>query len=1124
MSYTLVTNGPGDPSVALQVSGTILGIHMTVQIEKGPDSTALSGTCSLTENDLLRILSNLSSDWEKEFRESPLYPLVKDLKLETALIYDSRGDLAAVGHVTSSKESAALGILKNGGDLLLLLSFTDQSLNDALCANDSFTDFLAKVIEVAGAMNLCIGFKKGTAASFSDAGSRFSKIEKAVFDKSVFERVALPDRKELDNQTIIVSGKVVLESSSLEFLRSLGRIVPSGSAVSLTAGYGSPSFILIRITKGSETLEIMNDGLSFRHLDCYLKLGSPILIDVKGMLDFDINGQASTFIIDCKASSSSFGISAEYGGAPIPFGDLFSLSQIGLSIGEAKDLLTFGIWGIVQLQKIDLFALFFAQVGGGTVRILAMGLALNRLSISSLIQSLMRVTLPGSDYFDFIKLEPFPLESTVMETNVFSDLSREGLDKIAETFNKACSGKLGGRASSPVKGDSIIVRADGSNGWVLTDEINVRHYSITKSGKISLSPQFYYCTEANLSAGSYNLYKGMFVCASIEILKQRINIYGEVDDKNGFEALVMVAPIKNSWIKLTKSDKNYALMETGSNSIVEQYLHDGDGPIFYLCLKKNNYRMYLDASLEITFLSLKAATYLSFESGSFYLYAQIKFFLIEARLMLSASYSDFNNSSFFFKITLDFSFFQDIAQTVINMVRAFVAKTQARITDVQNKLAYAQQQVLGLQYQIDNVNRKIDSYSYELSHLKWYMFWKIPYYICVLGVLEVEKAGIYIAMGVAYAALEIAKLALEAVKQVTGAIGWLIEKLVEAVSSIFYLKEISITLDAKASQSMSAALSACFTLFGKDYTINTSASLSGNVSSGIHSSISNNVTSRTQSELNNMDKLDAVACIDTALKDYIEQSDFPYTDCDEYCQCISDGLEFVSKSATTYGALGAFYKYTYGKDDDLRESRTGQIVNRLSNARSQWMGNFEILLNVDCESLIQEVKKETQANGTQNDCSENVLGALEEKGKKFRNFQEYLLEQKDIISKMDENFQEATRSVQDSIFSSLPEQDCSNDSEDLGERYYESVFNICSDFALNDENAPDNSLDGFELDDKETYFINPANEPIINAMFLKVCENSESPRLQNMKSRVQENLESKQKLKNYRVRIPIVNE
>ena len=98
------------------------------------------------------------------------------------------------------------------------------------------------------------------------------------------------------------------------------------------------------------------------------------------------------------------------------------------------------------------------------------------------------------------------------------------------------------------------------------------------------------------------------------------------------------------------------------------------------------------------------------------------------------------------------------------------------------------------------------------------------------------------------------------------------------------------------------------------------------------------------------------------------------------------------------------------------------------------------------------------------------------------------------------------------------------DSEDLGERYYESVFNICSDFALNDENAPDNSLDGFELDDKETYFINPANEPIINAMFLKVCENSESPRLQNMKSRVQENLESKQKLKNYRVRIPIVNE
>lgn len=1118
-----MTNGLDGPSVALQVSGTILGIHMTAQIERRSDIITLSGACSLTENDLLKLLSNLSPDWEREFRESPLYPLVKDLKLETALIYDSQGNLATVGHVLSSKESAALGILKNGGSLLLLLSFTDQSLNDKLGANDQFTDFLTNLIEVAGAMNLCIGFKKGAVTSFLDAGRRLSKIEKAVFDKSVFEKIVLLDRRELDNLSIIVSGKAVLESSSLEFLRSLGRIMPGGSTVSLTAGYGSPSFILIRITKDSETLELMDDGLSLRYLDCSLQLGSPIVIDVKGMLDFEINGQASTFIVDCKASASSFGISAEYGGAPILFGDLFSLYQIGLSIGESKGLLTFGIWGIVQLQKVDLFALFFAQVEGEAIRILAMGLALNRLSISSLIQSLMHVTLPGADYFDIIKLEPFPLESTTMETAVFSDLSREGLKKIAEAFNAACSGRLGGRPCSPAKGDSIIVRTDGSDGWILTDEINVRHYSITKSGKISLSPQFYYCTEANLSAGSYNLYKGMFVCASIEILKQRINIYGEVDDKNGFEALVMVAPIQNSWIKLTKSSKNCVLMETGSNSIVEQYLHDGDGPVFYLCLKKNNYRMYLDASLEIAFPPLKAAAYLSFESGSFYLYAQIEFFLIEASLMLSASYSDFNNSSFFFKIILDFSFFQDIAQTVINIVRDFVAKTQARITDVQNKLAYAQQQVLSLQYQIDEVNRKIDSYSYELAHLEWYLFWKEPYYLCVLGVLEIEKAGIYVAMGVAYAALEIAKLALEAVKQVTEAVGWLIQKLVEAVSSIFYLKEVSIILDAKASQSMSAALSACFTLFGKDYTVNTSASLSGDVSGGIHNSVSNNVTSRTRSELNNMNQLDAASCIDSALKDYIEQSDFPYTDCDEYRQCISDGLEFVSKSASTYGALGAFYKHIYGYDDDLMESRTGQIVNRLSNARSQWMGNFEMLLDVDCESLIQQVKRETQANDTQNDCSENVLKSLEEKGKKFRNFQEYLLEQREIISKMDENFQEATRSVQDSIFSSLPEQDRSNDSEDLGELYYESVFNICSDFSLNDENAPDNSLDRFELEDKETYFINPANEPIVNAMFLKVCENSESQRLQNMKSRVQENLESKQKLKNYRVRIPIVD-
>ena len=1117
-----MTENSKDPSVALQISGTILGIKMTAQIERASDNTILSGTCSLTENDLLKLLANLSADWEREFRESPLYSLIKDLKLEMALVYDSRGKLAAVGHTRSQKAASAAGVLKEGGSLLLLFTFSEDHLAQSFNNNEPFTDFLSKIAEIAGSMNLCLGFKKGGMTSFSNAGQEFSKIEQAAFQNSVFQGLLLPDRSELDKATAIVSAKAALDSSSLGFFQQLGKMLPAGTVVSLTAGYGKPSFILIRIRQEKNAnVEVLDGELSLRYLDCAFQLGSTIVIDVKGLLDFEINGQPSTFVVGCKASATSFGISAEYSGAPLSLGGLFSLYQIGMSVGEDKGLLTIGLWGIIKVQKIDLFALFFAQIEGEAVRILAMGLALNRLSLSNILESLLHISLPGANYFDFITLEPFPLKATTIQTEVFSDLSKEGLKKIAELFNKACNGDLGGKSCRPVKSDAIVVRTD-ADGWILTDEVNVRHYTISKTGEISLSPQFYYCTEENLSAGSYNLYKGMFLCTSIKLLGQKINIYGKADDKSGFEALVMVAPIKNSWIKLTKSPKNYpVLMETGSNDIVEQYLHDGEGPVFYLCLKKNEYRMYLDASLEITFLNLKASAYLSFESGSFYLFTEIKFFLIDAKLMLSATYGNFNNSEFFFKITLDLSFLQDVANSVIKMVKEFVARAQAKITDVQNKLTYAQQKVLGLQDQINAVNRKIDSYAYELKHLKWYLFWKAPYYIIVIGGLEIEKAGIYVAMGVAYAALEVAKLALEAVKQVTGAIGWLIQKLAEAISSIFYIKNVSIALDAKASQSMSAALSACFTLFGKDYTINASTKLSGDVKGGVHNNVSSSVTSKTQSELNSMNSEDTVSLIDTALKDYLEQSDFPYQDCDEYCQCLSEGLGFVDKSASIYGALGAFYQQVYGQDDDLLESRTGQMVNKLDAARAQWLGNFDRLLEIDCESLIEEVRKETQANGLRDTCSENDLKLLEEKGAKIKRFQEYVTEQRDNISRMDKNFQEVSSSVKNSISDSLSRYERNDDSEDLGERFYENIFDICSNFALNEDRKDYVSLDSFESEDKETYFINPANEPIINAMFLKVCENSESPRLQSMKSKVQENLESKQKLKNYKIRIPI---
>lgn len=105
-------------SMAVSVKGRILGIPMQAEIVRLADGNTLSGKISLTEEMLLDIMGYLSTDWEMNFYDSPLYPLVEGLRCEGALVLDSRESLVLVVQSTTT----AVGMIKEGNGLLFLLA------------------------------------------------------------------------------------------------------------------------------------------------------------------------------------------------------------------------------------------------------------------------------------------------------------------------------------------------------------------------------------------------------------------------------------------------------------------------------------------------------------------------------------------------------------------------------------------------------------------------------------------------------------------------------------------------------------------------------------------------------------------------------------------------------------------------------------------------------------------------------------------------------------------------------------------------------------------------------------------------------------------------------------------
>lgn len=1130
-------------SAALLADASFLGIPMKVQISKQEDTGGLTGSFRLQEAQVLTLLEQLSLAWKEEFIASPLYPLVQGIDCQGILLADTKGHLEAIGE----SGDFSIGLVRADGKFLLLITVTREGMGTMETA--VFSEFLRELQSALGVERLCVGLKSSGQAGFDRLCGMLASLEKGAFETSRFEQVILPDRKELMNARVLASGEVNLSKSSFFFFRALAQLFPEyagyGEArVSFAAGYGDPSFVLVRLP-----------GMS-----CTFLLGKNPEILVAGHFSFTIGSAPVTFVVNCRGKSDAFGISGEFesASAPIPVWGPFSLNQLGIVIGMERGGFYFGGYGILQMGKLDLFALVFAGQHAGVMTLPALGLALNRMTLVSLMESVLSVELPGLSDMDFLALEPLPLKARRMDTSVFDDTSEKRLLRIAEQFNGVSRGDCGGRSVSPVSGDKLVVRPC-EGGWMMTDKTNIRHYRISAQGEIALVPQMYYCSQENFPAGSYTLYRGVFVCASMVFLGMKVNFFGEMDEKSGFEALVTLSPISLGALTIGRSRHQEKVLSgrfpaAAAGSVMSQYLYDGEGPVFYLCLRKGYFRLYLDASIRLLGI-LEADAYLTCDAGRFYLYTEIQFFLMRAKLMLSADYGDFSKGSFAFSLVIDLSLFQDVMNQVSRLVRAFVAEAQSRISDAQAKLTYAQNKVMGLTSQIQDLDNRIWAYKRELSGLRWYQFIRAAWLLIAIGGLEIAKAGIYMALGAALAVLEIAKLALEAVKHVTGAVGYLIQKLAEGIASVFFLKEIGFSLGLDMDAGMNAAMYTRFNLFGKEYQLDGKMTLRGDVKGALHGKVSRDVTNKTSEELNHMrlaewESLETMDCsqLVTGLRAFLEASDFPYNDCDGYRECLSNALTHEDRYAYLYGCMEAAHYCDMNAEDDMTESHRGQIAEELREGKQFWTSCLGIMAHLDCQELLDEVRKETTAHGFASGANEGFLDEMEKKWAQLRSFQDEVREQMSVIEQMDERFLGKTEMYRDRILEArrgggdrAVRGDGRTGFREKGEtadvqieRYLGELFSICTDEKLMG-NAADAEItetvvqtgqritefhERFHLQDQETFFINPANEPVVDRIFEELCDHSESEQLKELENISKESRSQKESFKHYRIRIP----
>ena len=547
-----------------------------------------------------------------------------------------------------------------------------------------------------------------------------------------------------------------------------------------------------------------------------------IEMDIKSGISFKICGCFTfsfvahcVFNADCAIAPSSFVLSTyTFLSEPIPLFGPFSIGDTCLTI-EIGSKIKFSMYTNLFIREIQLFGALTLQIKGQAVVPQLISACVSDLTIPRLINNLAGRIVEGVEILDFIKISGLSFQKLSPYTK---DVLKNGnLEKISNDFNAQINSEQFQLETDKIKLTPF------AGGYDLTDLKHMRHYFISSDGNLQLTAQFYYASENDV-IGNYTIEKGIFLCGSIEIFNKKFEVLFSYCEGMRLLAYAKIPEINLGFIKMSSSGikgSENEFLPILQNSILSQFFDFSENNrdmIFFLQAEEKDVSFYFDGKL--VFLNfITASARLIYSQG--YILADIRTEfagLLYISLHLKVAYSDFTNAKFEFCFIMDTSGLTEKLKSVTAKIDNAIGKLREKMNNANKEIDRAQAHVNELYSQIKYFDDKIAQCRYSISHAKW---WKKAFVAIAKGVeiggYEIAKAGIYAAIGVATAALNVAKGMLTLSECIGEGVLKAVNGVIKGAMSLFYINYIRLSASAGTfQQGFQAKIQ--FVAFGKTYT------------------------------------------------------------------------------------------------------------------------------------------------------------------------------------------------------------------------------------------------------------------------------------------------------------------
>lgn len=539
--------------------------------------------------------------------------------------------------------------------------------------------------------------------------------------------------------------------------------------------------------------EIHTQYIESSNMLMYMQFGKSLEFILKGTFEFSML-QGIQFQLECGVSNSAFELSAlAHVEKPFHLVDILSIGDTCLMFRIGRTL-EIGMYSTIYIHQLAIFgAIMISEAGTSFVPKVISAALINELSIGSLIGALTGKEIGSSPDTDFIKIRGLNFQK--MSPFDVNKLAAKDVKAIAEHFN-------GQIESNVLKLDPEQIQITGYEGGTdLADLKRMRHYFIDRKGNIQLSAQFYYSSE-NTRFGNYTVEQGIFFCGVLEIFKIQFEVlFSWRKSDECILAYARVSPIDLGFLRIDSSglpSAGTSGLPIAQNSVMAQFVDlRKKGMVFFLSASKKEVSFYFDGMVEILGM-LRAQTRVLFVNGSISLDICADFCsILKVSLHLRVSYGSFNSGAFQFCLIIDTTGLAKKLKNFTQRIDQAARRLHDKIDNANREITRAQNHVNELYGQICYLNKKISECAQAIENAPW---WKKAFVAIgkglEIGAYEIAKGGIYAAIGIATAALEVARAVLNFAGKLGEGVLKAVSAVIQGAMSLFYINYVKLEVNA----------------------------------------------------------------------------------------------------------------------------------------------------------------------------------------------------------------------------------------------------------------------------------------------------------------------------------------